>query len=213
MEKQQFANGEKINFDCLVIKLILAYQLLSVKLKKAIATFLLSIYLFNIGGQLVMHQFLSIRSDKFFNKQASKGLYNVHDLTEVKLPVNFPSIREWKSYENITGQIQFENVSYNYVKMKMTRNALYLMCIPNYEGTRLLTDNVINAKHTKTIPIPKKNHVPFGKTTVMGNFNLSFTQFAFASFVKMIRTVAIQPTQQLAWHYPAIPEQPPKFAC
>jgi hypothetical protein len=197
----------------LFFKLILAYQLAEPKLKKAIAVLLLSIYLFNIGRQLVLHQYLSLRSDKFFNEQARKGLYNVHDLTEVKLPVNFPNITEWSRYENITGQIQFENVSYNYVKMKITKNALYLMCIPNYEGTRLVVDNVINAKHSKTIPIPKKDHVPFGKTAVLGNFNLSFTQFAFTSFVKMVRPVAIQPVRQLAWHYPAIPEQPPKLSC
>ncbi|HEY2583397.1 MAG TPA: hypothetical protein VGI43_16415, partial [Mucilaginibacter sp.] len=115
-------------------------------MKKLIAVVLLAIYLFNIGGELVMHQYFSYLSDRFFNEQASKGRYNVNDLTEVKLPANMPGITDWTNYENIRGQIQFGDRSYNYVKMKITRTAIYLMCIPDYAATRLLNENIICAK-------------------------------------------------------------------
>jgi len=156
-----------------------------------------------------LHQYFAYLSDRFFNEQISKGLYNINELTEVKIPANMPGITGWKNYENITGQIQFGDASYNYVKMKITRNALYLMCVPNYNTTHLSAQNIIQAKQVKGIPVPKKDHVPFGKTTVLDNFNFAFLQFTFTSPDSPV-TAVVQLCQQLAHHFPDIPEQPPK---
>jgi hypothetical protein len=184
-----------------------------IRLKKLTAVVVLIVYLFNIGGQLVLHQYFAYLSDKFFNEQTSKGLYNVNDLTEVKLPYNMPGITDWKNYENISGQIQFENVSYNYVKMKITRTAMYLMCVPDYATTHLANQNIIGANQVKHQPIPKKDHVPFSKTTLPGKFNFAFIQFNFsAPFISTV-AAAVQPVQQLHHHSTDIPEQPPKFSC
>src|ERR1700678_4285344 len=132
---------------------------------------MLTIYLFNIGGQQVFHQLSVYLSNNFFNEQTSKGLYNVNDLTEIKIPVNMPGITDWAGYENIKGQIKFGNSCYNYVKMKITRTTLYLICVPNYETTILTGQNIICAKKVKDIPVSKKEHVPYGKTTLLDNFN------------------------------------------
>ncbi len=182
-------------------------------MKKFIAASLLAIYLFNIGGQLIMHQYFAYLADRYFSQQVGKGYYNTNDLTEVALPVNMPNVADWKNYENVTGQIQFGDASYNYVKMKITRHTLYLMCIPNYSATRLLNQNIINAKQTKNIPVPKKDHVPYGKLTVLGNFNFTFSQFAFHSFFKTITLQNAQPTQRLAFRFLTIPDQPPRLSC
>jgi hypothetical protein len=182
-------------------------------LKKPIAALLLTIYLFSVGGQLALHPLLSYFSDRFFEEQTSKGLYNTGDLTEVKIPVNMPNIADWREYENINGQINFENVSYNYVKMKITRTAMYLMCVPNYTTTKLSHQNIIEAKQSGKTAIPKKEHVPHGKTTFTGICSYAFTQFAFSSFVKTLRGTVVHPTQRLAFQYRDVPWQPPKFSC
>jgi hypothetical protein len=182
-------------------------------LKKTIAAALLFIYLFNIGGQLALHQYFAYLSDKFFTEQTAKGLYNVDDLTEVKLPVNMPGITDWKSYENIKGQIKFENNSYNYVKMKITRTALYLMCVPDYKTTRFTNRNIIDARQAKNVPVPKKDHVPFSKATSSAKFSITFERFAFKSFSKTIRVVPGQPAQRLLSHNLPIPDQPPRSFC
>ena len=174
---------------------------------------MLGIYLFNVGGQVVLHQYFSHRSDKFFTEQTRKGLYNVHELTEVKLPVDMPCIHDWKNYENIKGCIQFNNVSYNYVKMKITSTALYLMCVPNYSTTHIVGQNVIDAKQSKGAPVPKKDHVPFGKATVTGNFSIAFTQFSFSSFAKILPGNPVQSSKGLVTLYRDIPRQPPKSSC
>jgi hypothetical protein len=182
-------------------------------LKKTIALILLNIYLLNIGGQLAVHQFLVYKSDKFFNEQISKGLYNVNDLTEVTIPVNLPGMHDWSGFENISGHIQFGNATYNYVKMRMTRNALHLMCIPNYETTRFGDSNVIEAKGVKGVPVPPKDHVPFGKMALQDNLSLSFVQFEFYCPVKHLPKKAVQPVQLVIHYHQDIPEQPPKASC
>ena len=182
-------------------------------MKKVIALLLLNIHLLNIGGQLVLHQYLVYKTDKFYNAQISKGLYNVKDLTEISIPVNMPGIHDWTRFENIAGQIQFGSTSYNYVKMRLTRTALHLMCIPNYATTRPADKNVLDAKGVKDIPVPQKDHVPFGKTVLLDNLSLSFTQFEFYCPIKKLTEKFTQPIQPLVHYHQDIPEQPPKFSC
>jgi hypothetical protein len=181
------------------------------KLKKFVAAALLVVYLFNIGGQLALHQYFTYLSDKIFKEQTSMGRYNINDLTEVKIPANMPGITNWVNYENIAGQIKFGDCCYNYVKMKITKTAVYLMCVPNYETTRLSDQNILCAKNVKNIPVSPKEHVPFGKTTLLGNFNIEFTLFTFSSPYKSPVLTVVQFCQQLIHHSPDIPEQPPKF--
>jgi hypothetical protein len=182
-------------------------------LKKVIALLLINIHLLNIGGQLALHQYLVYKADKFYNEQISKGLYDVKDLAEVAIPINLPNIHDWDRFENIAGQIQFKNTTYNYVKMRMTRTAIHLMCIPNYDSTRPVDNNILNAKGVKEIPISQKDHVPYGKSTVVDNLSLSFIQFEFYCPIKNLQQNVAQPVQPLIHYHQDIPEQPPKYSC
>ncbi|QEM09018.1 hypothetical protein [Mucilaginibacter rubeus] len=182
-------------------------------MKKFIALMLLSFHLLNIGGQLALHQFMVYKSNKYFAEQTAKGFYNVKDLTEVVIPVDMPGIRDWQHYENIHGQIQFGNNSYNYQKMRVTSRAIYLMCTPNYETTRLADKNIINAKDVKENPVPQKEHVPFGKITMQDNLNFTFVHFEFSCPIKYTQQTVVHPVQQLIPAHQDIPEQPPKAVC
>ena len=149
-------------------------------LKKLIAISLLFIHLFNIGGQLLLHQYFVYKSDKLFNEQINKNRYNVDDLTEIKIPVNMPQINDWKNFENLTGQVQFAYSSYNYVKIRVTRTAIFLMCIPNYETTHFSNHNIIYARQIPDIPVSKKEHVPFGKISLAA-YNNQIIQYEFST--------------------------------
>jgi len=132
-------------------------------LKKLIAITLLVSHLFSTGGYIAFYHYLKYRSDVFFNEQTAQNKYNKNDLVEIKIPIEMPNLSDWAAYENVSGTVQFEEASYNYVKMKMTRHAVYLMCVPNYKTTVYSTTNVIVARDIKDIPVPKKDHVPFLK--------------------------------------------------
>lgn len=181
-------------------------------MKRIISISLLLIQLFNIGGSLLLQKYLEYKTDRFFNAQTSKGLYNVKDLTEVKVPVKSHISADWVEYEDVSGVIEFQDVSYNYVKMKITRDAIYLMCVPNYQTTRLMDGNTLNAKNIKDIPVPKKNHVPPVKFVLQVNAHAPVIQVAFLPTVKILPSPALHPEQALVYHHIDIPEQPPRLA-
>jgi hypothetical protein len=147
---------------------------------------LLSIHLLNIGGQLLLHQYLVYKSDKLFDEEVSKGKYSIDDLVEVKIPVHMPTIQDWNNYTYISGQVQFQNSCYNYVKLKMTRDTIYLMCVPNYQTTHLADHNIINARQIPDIPLSKKEHVPFGKINLTA-YNYQSIHYRFSIPLIMVR--------------------------
>lgn len=112
--------------------------------------------------------------------------YSLDDLVSVKVPVKMPTVENWKDYVSIAGQVQFQNNSYNYVKLRMTKDTLYLLCIPNYKKTRLINQNIINARKIADIPNNKKDHVPFGKQSTLNDYNLNAVKYTFTSPAKII---------------------------
>jgi len=174
---------------------------------------LLACHLFSTGGYVAFYQYLKYRSDVFFNEQTAESKYFVKDLVEVKIPIDMPNLADWTAYENVSGTVQFEDASYNYVKMKMTRNAIYLMCVPNYKTTVFSKTNIIVAKDIKDIPVPKKGHVPFLKLNFDEKAQFSFHQIALNIPVQYITTTVLHPTADLLSNPVRIPEQPPKSNC
>lgn len=136
-------------------------------MKRLLAFLFLLIHLSNLVGVLALHQYLVYKSEMLFNRQINKNHYFVNDLTEIKIPINTSVIHDWPVFVQQFGRIQFKNSAYNYVKIRITKTAIYLFCIPNYESTHLANRNIIDAKQIPDIPIKKKEHVPFGKINLL----------------------------------------------
>jgi hypothetical protein len=179
-------------------------------LKKFAAILLLSVHLYSLGGYLILHSYLSYCADRFYDKQAAKGFYNVHDLEEVEVPVNLPGISDWSQYENISGQINFGDKAYNYVQMRVTRHVLYLKCIPNYKSTKLNAQNIIHTQSTKDVPVTQKDHVPYAGIVELD----SFVAFDTENIAFEAPSVTLPPLNAF-YFFPKtdshimLPEQPP----
>lgn len=178
-----------------------------------IAIALLSLQMFTICGHLLLYQFFVYRSDKLFNDRIGKNLYNVHDLVLIKVPSHTRVTQSWNYFEKINGQIRFKNTCYNYVKLKLTRDTIYLMCIPNYEKTRLFNQNIINASHIADVPVNKKDHVPFGKAIDIGKYNYPVTLFKFSAQVTILQSSNTKYCSNPIQYYTDTPHQPPKMFC
>ncbi|MBL4676996.1 MAG: hypothetical protein JKY70_12445 [Mucilaginibacter sp.] len=126
-------------------------------MKRLFAIVFLVIYIFNWGGYLLLQNYMVARADKHMNELISQNLYDPNSLVEVKVKQNLPGIFEWRDYKNVSGQIQLKNACYNYVKLKFTKDTLYVMCVPNYEKTKLVKSNIIYAKQVNDIPSDKKS--------------------------------------------------------
>lgn len=106
-------------------------------MKKLFALFLLSIQLFNLSGYLIA-RFLISQNDRHLVYQLDKNRYADKDLVLIKIPLSLPYTTDNSSYTRVNGQVEFKGTYYNYVKRKISRDTLMLLCIPNAEKKRLL---------------------------------------------------------------------------
>ena len=179
-------------------------------MKRIIALSLLWIHLFNIGGQLAIRQYFVYKSDKLFDEQINKNRYNVNDLTEIKIPANMPEVHDWRHFEILNGRVQFQYSSYNYVKIKITHNAIYLLCVPNYATTHLSDQNIIYARQIPDIPVSKKDHVPLVKLN-FATFSNICIHYKFENPVVITRGNIFINHSMVRYSAIAGPGQPPDF--
>ena len=111
-------------------------------------------------------QYMIDRSDSKIINQINNNRYRSSDLVEVKIPVKLPTLQDWNEFEAISGQVQFKNNKYNYAQIRMTRDTLYLLVIPNHERTKLVNANIIYAKQLNDTPLTKKSHNSLVKKSI-----------------------------------------------
>lgn len=150
-------------------------------MKKLVAIFLLSLHLFGLGAGLLAHEVSAYRIRAFFEKQTRRGLYNINDLTEVKIPADLPGIAEQRQYNKVFGEVRFADAAYNYVGMRLTTHAIYLLCVPNYSTTKLCGQNIVDAKNMHDVPVNAKGRPPLCKNLELSVFNYHADQHIFAA--------------------------------
>ena len=127
---------------------------------------MLVLLLFNLGGYMLLFQFFIYQSDRSINNRINNNRYKTSDLVEIKIPVHLAIQENWAEYEPISGQVQLKDNSYNYAELKLTRDTMYLLCIPNPDKSRLVNANIIYAKQVSDIPMNKKSHLPLLKKSI-----------------------------------------------
>jgi hypothetical protein len=180
-------------------------------LKRIFAIVLLSIHLFNLGGYNLLFQYYINQSDAQMVKQIFDNKVDEHKFLEIKIPVHMPTIQDWSEYEVITGQIQLKDAYYNYVKLKMTRDTMYMICLPNTAKTRLVKENVIAAKMINDVPVSKKGQDPLAKriSNTLNEYNIQAFQYHYVRFGKLIKQNTTDVFYQLNRPYIFSPGKPP----
>jgi hypothetical protein len=149
-------------------------------LKKIFAIAMLCLMLFNLGGYAVLFQYVIYRSDAAIIENINHNRYKSAELVEVKIPVHLTT-EDWHEYAVISGQVQLKDHSYNYAELKLTRDTMYLLCIPNSDKSRLINANIIYAKQVNDIPLNKKSHIPPIKKSIEESEYLYYTLTDMAS--------------------------------
>ena len=176
---------------------------------------LLSVHLFYLGGYTFVFQYLIHRSDVQLVKQMYDNKANSKRFVELKVPVNMPTIQDWAEYEHIEGQIQLNNTYYNYVRLKMTRDTMYLICLPNNTKASLEKANVILAKNINDIPISKKGTTnPLTKKVNLVYDNVDeVMQYSYTPVSKLVKISTTLHQSYLSNPYIESPGKPPNAAC
>jgi hypothetical protein len=133
-------------------------------------------------------------------------------LIEIKIPAHLPIMQDWGEYQEIVGQIQLKDAFYNYVKLKMTRDTMFFICVPNTAKTRLVSANVVNAKEIADVPVSKKGHDPIAKkVNALSEYNLQAFKYHYIPFGTFLGKNSSALSCTLISPYIESPGKPPNF--
>jgi hypothetical protein len=183
-------------------------------LKRLAAIVLLSIHLFFTGGYTLVFQYFISRADSRMVKQVYQNKIDDKKLVLLKIPVNMPTVNDWTEYETVAGQIQLKDAYYNYVKLKMTRDTMYLVCYANTAKTQLVKANLITAKEFSDVPMSKKSDAVAKKLSALSEYNLQSSNYQYSvTGGSMIKPVYKTLSSELDNPYINSPGKPPNVAC
>ncbi len=152
-------------------------------MKRLAAILLLSVHLFYLGGYTLVFQYFINRADSQMDKQVYGSKIENANLILLKVPVNMPTVTDWTDYETVAGQIQVKDAYYNYVRLKMTHDTMYFVCLANKAKTNLVKANKITANQIADVPVSKKSADPlFKKITVLSEYNLQSFEYNHSIF-------------------------------
>jgi hypothetical protein len=63
--------------------------------------------------------------------QLDREQYHDEDLLSLKVPLHLPYVTGSPDYERVRGSIEIEGITYEYVKRRVHRDTLELLCLPN----------------------------------------------------------------------------------
>jgi len=184
-------------------------------LKKIVAIVLLGAHLMMLGGYTLLFDYFIKRSDTEIIKQMYESKPGSAKLIELKIPVNMPTIQDWTEYAHVTGQLQLKEGYYNYVGLKMTRDTMSFLCLPNHVKDQLVKAHVIVVKDLNgDVPMSKKGATPLTKKTSSGYDNVY--QVVKCDYTPIARLVKMTYKTQILYHenpYIESPGKPPNFSC
>jgi len=107
-------------------------------LKKFAAILLIGILFFNWYGYQLLSAYWQRQAEKALVARLDRNDYSDDQLISIKIPLTTVDYYNSSStFERIDGQIELNGVHYNYVKRRIYKGCLELLCIPNTTATTL----------------------------------------------------------------------------
>ena len=164
---------------------------------------------------MLAFQYFMNRSDNQIVSQLYSNGANSSKLIKLKIPVHMPTLDDWTDYANIQGQVQVKDAYYNYVRLKMTKDTLYLICLPNTVKANLAKANIIMTKNLNDIPLSKKG--PNNSSTKKAESTYDhFYQIVKCDYTPLAELVKINVRSEvfhLSNPYIESPGKPPNASC
>jgi hypothetical protein len=108
------------------------------RVKRLAAILLMGILFFNWYGYQLLTQYWQQRADHRLEARLDRNEYDESQLLRVKIPITSLSYYNTSnSFERVDGQIDIGGVRYQYVKRRMFKDSLELLCIPNETAMKL----------------------------------------------------------------------------
>lgn len=142
--------------------------------------------------------------------------YDESQLIELRVPINLPYHNDWKEFERFSGSIEINGVHYNYVKRKVEKGELVLLCLPNDEKQQLQSARDQFFKLVNDLQQPGSNKKSDQNNTAFKNLLSEYQKennnWQIERLLATHETLAILTDRISTQHWGESPEQPPELA-
>ncbi len=102
------------------------------------AIFFLSVLLFNSGGYRLVMDSIEAHQNTQLELQLDEKQYDESSLVEIRVPVSLPYQTDWKEFERVNGEVEFNGTHYKFVERKLQGGEMIYKCIPNENKAQLV---------------------------------------------------------------------------
>lgn len=92
---------------------------------------------FNWFGYRLVMDCLEQAATVNLQSRLDKQQYDEASLVELRVPLNMPYMSDWDEFQSYEGETTINGIHYRYVKRKVEKGELVLLCIPNQQKTDL----------------------------------------------------------------------------
>lgn len=167
------------------------------------------VFLFNTIGYKAIFSYLEKEADSRIEAKIS----NIDELDKrlitVKIPINLPYHTDWSEFESVDGEMTFKNKTYKYVKRKVLRDTLILLCIDHTEKSQLQKSSADYYKKVNDLA-PESNKKPVLKQAKTDYYQDSSSMLAFKPDVMYLHPNRSNNTSLIALGYPQKVKMPPR---
>ena len=100
-------------------------------MKQTAAIFFLLIFSFNIIGYRLLYKYISYSTDIQLESSLDNNYYDNENLVTIKHRVILPYYTNSKIFQRVNGEVNFNGVIYKYVKCRIYKDSLEMLCIPH----------------------------------------------------------------------------------
>ena len=153
------------------------------------------------------------KSDHHFISRLDNFHYNEKDLIEIKIPIPLPYLQNQPEYERVDGTVEFNGVHYNYVKRKIDKDTLFILCIFNESKTKLDNARLDYGKQVNDFPNQKSTNTVIKKAGFSSDYNHHFDRYTFVNPLRIISTTSYYYIDALIDNYSKETFHPPQHQC
>lgn len=89
-----------------------------------------------------MSHYFENKADEAVEASIDNSTYDESSLIEIRVTLNTPYYSGTRDFESFNGEIELDGVHYKYVKRKVEKGELVLLCLPNENKTRIRNSRV-----------------------------------------------------------------------
>jgi hypothetical protein len=91
-----------------------------------------------MGGYRFVTNYMEQKQNTHLELQLDNKNYDETALIEIKVPVTLPYQTNWKEFERVDGEVEFNGMHYKFVERKLEDGEMIYKCIPNEGKVQLV---------------------------------------------------------------------------